>query len=125
MAGAITVTGLESFENQSGDLTLVSPDSTDRPVNYWWVPRWWWKGANTIYEGCVRFNNSDNNDQIYIACSENNPHLKVEWNGSAYTFDGDNKRKYVTRIFVTTDASLKTGTDYRVPLRGAAITAVS
>ena len=70
-------------------------------------------------------NNSDNNDQIYIACTENNPHLKVEWNGSAYTFDGDKKRKHVTRIFVTTDASLKTGTDYQVPLRGAAITAVS
>ena len=27
MAGAITVTGLESFKDQSGDLTLVSPDS--------------------------------------------------------------------------------------------------
>ena len=118
MAGAITVTGLKSFENQSGDLTLVSPDSTDRPVNYWWAPRWWWKGDNTIYEGCVRLNNSDNNDQIYIACSENNPYLKVEWNGSAYTFDGDNKRKYVTRIFVTTDSALKVGKDYEVPLRG-------
>ena len=125
MAGQITITGLHSFEGQSGDLTLVSPRTTDRPVNFWTVPRWWWNGDNTIYEGCVRVNNSDNNDQIYIAVTESNPHLKIAWNGSAYTFDGDSKRKHVTRIFVTTDASLQTGTDYRVPLRGAAITAVS
>jgi hypothetical protein len=125
MAGAITITGLKTFKDQSGDLSLVSPTTTDRPVNYFNVPRWWWTGDNTIYEGCVRVDNSDNSQSVYIAVSESNPHLKVEWNGSAYVFDGDDKRKYVTRIFVTSDAALKVGTDYRVPLRGAAITAVS
>ena len=124
MAGAITITGLESFKDQSGDLTLVSPDSTDRPVNYWWVPRWWWNGDNTVYESCVRIDNSSNSDSVYVSVSESNPHIKIEWDGSSYTFDSDRKRKYVNRIFITSDAALKTGTDYKVPLRGAAITSV-
>ncbi len=38
MAGAITITGLKTFKDQSGDLTLVSPTTTDRPVNYFNVP---------------------------------------------------------------------------------------
>jgi len=125
MAGAITITGLKTFKDQSGDLTLVLPTTTDRPVNYFNVPRWWWNGDNTIYESCVRVDNSDNNQSIYISVSDSNPHLKVEWDGTNYSFDSDDKRKYVNRIFVTSDAALKVGTDYRVPLRGVAITAVS
>ena len=107
MAGAITITGLESFKDQSGDLTLVSPDSTDRPVNYWWVPRWWWNGDNTVYESCVRIDNSSNSDSVYVSVSESNPHIKIEWDGSSYTFDSDRKRKYVNRIFITSDADSK------------------
>jgi|TARA_B100002052_G_scaffold134309_1_gene123368 hypothetical protein len=124
MAGSITITGLETFKDQSGDLTLVSPDSTDRPVNYWWVPRWWWNGDNTVYEGCVRLNNSSNSEQIYIACSENNPHLKVEWDGTNYTFDSDHSRKHVTRAFVTSDAALERGVDYDIPRDGSAVTPI-
>jgi len=118
MAGAITITGVKSFKNQSGDLTFVSPDTTDRPVNYWTVPRWWYYGENTIYESCVRLNNSANNDQIYISTSTLFPYLKVEWNGSSYTFDQDNKREYIDRIWITRDPLLQDGTDYQVPLRG-------
>ena len=125
MAGAITITGLDTFKDQSGDLSLILPSTTDRPVNYFNVPRWWWNGDNTIYEGCVRVDNSANNQSVYVSVTDINPHLKIEWDGSTYSFYGDRKRKYVDRIFITSDAALKVGTDYRVPLRGAAITAVS
>jgi hypothetical protein len=125
VAGAITITGLDTFKDQSGDLSLILPSTTDRPVNYFNVPRWWWNGDNTIYEGCVRVDNSANNQSVYVSVTDINPHLKIEWDGSTYSSDSDRKRKYVDRIFITSDAALKVGTDYRVPLRGAAITAVS
>ena len=121
MAGSIIITGVKSFKDQSGDLTFVSPDATARPVNYWTVPRWWYYGENTIYESCVRLNNSANNDQIYISTSTLFPHLKVEWNGSSYIFDEDNKREYIDRIWITRDSLLREGTDYQVPLRGPII----
>ena len=121
MAGSITITGLKSFKDQEGDLTFVNPNTTPRPVNNWSIPRWWYNGNNTVYEGCIRVNNSQTNHQIYISCNEPNPYLKIEWDGSSYTFDSDRKRQYVTRIFITTDDELKVGSDYQVPLRGAPI----
>ena len=121
MAGRITITGLKSFKDQEGDLTFVNPNTTPRPVNNWSIPRWWYNGNSTVYEGCVRIHNSQTDHQIYISCSDPYPYLKIEWDGSSYTFDSDRKRQYVTRIFITTDDELKIGSDYQVPLRGAPI----
>lgn len=118
MAGAITITSFDTFENQSGDLSLVDPSTTARPVGHWSVPRWWGKYGSVVYEHCVRIDNSATNESIYISSSEEDPHLKVEYDGSQYTFDSDYSRKYINRILVTYDAIFPYGSDYRVPLKG-------
>tara|TARA_R100001129_G_scaffold123260_2_gene85888 strand:- start:2403 stop:3104 length:702 start_codon:yes stop_codon:yes gene_type:complete len=118
MAGAITITSFDTFKNQSGVLSLVDPSTTARPVGHWSIPRWWGSYNSVVYEHCVRIDNSSTSESIYISSSEEHPHLKVEYNGSQYVFDGDYSRKHINRILVTTDATFQTGSDYRVPLKG-------
>ena len=120
MAGSITITGKESFTDQTGDLIFVDPDSTKRPVNYWSIPCWWNKGETVIYAGCARVDNTAAGESIYIASSTAFPRLKIEWDGTNYTFDSDHKREHINRIFVTSDPTFKVGDDYVVPLRDTA-----
>ena len=53
-----------------------------------------------------------------------NPVLLIEEAGGTYTFDSDKTREHVNRIWVTDDPTLKTGDDYRCPLRRADIVKV-
>jgi len=124
MAGKIRITSMDTFEDQSGTLVLVNPDDTPRPVNYWSVPRWWGNRDRTIYEHCARVDDTANNKSIYIASSTGFPSLLIEEAGGNYTFDSDKTREHVNRIWVTSDPALKTGDDYRCPLRRAEITKV-
>ena len=120
MAGSITITGKESFEDQSGDLVFVDPDTTKRPVTHWSIPRWWNKNETVIYAGCARVDNTAAGESIYIASSTAFPRLKIEWDGTDYTFDSDHKREHINRIFVTSDPTFKVGDDYLVPIRDTA-----
>lgn len=125
MAGAITVTSMTTYENQSGDLSLADPSTTDRPEGFWSVPSWHrGRESSTFYESCARVDNSANNDIIYIASSTRFPRLKIEWDGTSYTFDGDQSREHVNRILITNSTDFPSGSDYRCPLRRKAITAV-
>ena len=121
----IRVTGMDTFtDEEGGTLVLVNPDDTPRPVNYWSVPRWWGTQERTIYEHCARVDDTANNKSIYIASSTNFPVLLIEEKGGNYTFDSDKTREHVNRIWVTSDPALKTGDDYRCPLRRGDITKV-
>ena len=121
----IRVTGMDTFtDEEGGTLVLVNPDDTPRPVNYWSVPRWWGTQERTIYEHCARVDDTANNKSIYIASSTNFPVLLIEETGGNYTFDSDKTREHVNRIWVTSDPLLKTGDDYRCPLRRNDITKV-
>ena len=120
----IRVTGMDTFtDEEGGTLVLVNPDDTPRPVNYS-VPRWWGTQERTIYEHCARVDDTANNKSIYIASSTNFPVLLIEETGGNYTFDSDKTREHVNRIWVTSDPLLKTGDDYRCPLRRTDITKV-
>ena len=120
MAGTIRVTSMETFEEQSGDLELVLPSTTVRPVNYWSVPRWWGSQERTIYEHCARVDNTATGETIYISSETNFPRILIEYDGN-YTFDSDRTREHVDRIWITTDPTLKVGDDYVCPLRRAEI----
>ena len=123
---SIRVTSMDSFTDEDGGtLVLVNPDDTPRPVNYWSVPRWWGSQERTIYEHCVRVDDTANNKSIYIASSTNFPVLLIEEAGGNYTFDSDKTREHVNRIWVTSDPAFKVGDDYRCPLRRADITKVN
>ena len=118
----IRITSMESFtDEEGGTLELVLPSETPRPINYWSVPRWWGTRERTIYEHCARVDDTANGKSIYIASSTGFPHLLIEETGGTYTFDSDKTREHINRIWVTDDPSLKTGEDYRCPLRRADI----
>ena len=121
---SIRITSMETCEDATGTLVLVNPDDTPRPVNYWSVPRWWGSQDRTIYEHCARVDDTANNKSIYISSSTGFPHLLIEETGGNYTFDSDKTREHVNRIWVTNDPLLKTGDDYRCPLRRGDITKV-
>ena len=114
MAGSIVITGFKTFEDQSGDLVFDVLDHKSRNVGHWDIPRWWYNGR-TIYEACARVNNTSNDDVLYIASSTNFPKLKIEFNGSNYTFDSDGKREHIDRILIKTSSD---DIDIQVPLRG-------
>lgn len=114
MAGSIVITGFKTFEDQSGDLVLDTLDHGSRNVGHWDIPRWWYNGR-TIYEACARINNTSNDDVLYIASSTNFPKLKIEFDGSNYTFDSDRKREHIDRILIKTSAD---DIDIQIPLRG-------
>lgn len=123
MAGAIRITSMETFEDQSGDLQMILPSTTKRPINYWSVPRWWPSTERIIYEHCARVDNTSTGDSIYISSETAFPKILIEVDGSGtYTFDSDRTREHVDRIWVTSD--FEAGDDYQCPLRGAAITKV-
>ena len=124
MAGKIRVTGMDSFEEQSGSLVLVNPDDTPRPINHWSVPRWWGTQERTIYAHCARVDDTANNKTIYIASETQFPRILIEEAGGNYTFDSDRTREHVDRIWITDDPALQTGDDYICPLRRGEITAV-
>ena len=118
----IRITSMDSFtDEEGGTLVLVNPDNTPRPVNYWSVPRWWGTRQRTIYEHCARVDDTANGKSIYVSSSTGFPQLLIEETGGVYTFDSDKTREHVNRIWVTDDPSLKTGEDYRCPLRRADI----
>ena len=118
----IRITSMDSFtDEEGGTLVLVNPDDTPRPVNYWSVPRWWGTRERTIYEHCARVDDTANGKSIYVSSSTGFPLLLIEETGGTYTFDSDKTREHVNRIWVTDDPSLKTGDDYRCPLRRADI----
>ena len=118
----IRITSMDSFtDEEGGTLVLVNPDDTPRPVNYWSVPRWWGTRERTIYEHCARVDDTANGKSIYVSSSTGFPLLLIEETGGTYTFDSDKTREHVNRIWVTDDSSLKTGEDYRCPLRRADI----
>ena len=118
----IRITSMDSFtDTEGGTLVLVNPDDTPRPVNYWSVPRWWGTRQRTIYEHCARVDDTANGKSIYVSSSTGFPQLLIEETGGTYTFDSDKTREHVNRIWVTDDPSLKTGEDYRCPLRRADI----
>ena len=122
----IRITSMETFtDEEGGTLLLVNPDDTPRPINYWSVPRWWGTKQRTIYEHCVRVDDTANNKSIYIASSTNFPLLLIEEAGGNYTFDSDKTREHINRIWVTSDPAFKVGEDYRCPLRRADITKVN
>ena len=120
----IRVTSMSTFEDQEGDLVLVNPDDTPRPINYWSIPRWWGTQERTIYEHCARVDDTANNKSIYIASSTEFPILLIEETGGTYTFDSDKTREHVNRIWVTSDPAFKVGEDYLCPLRRGDITKV-
>ena len=120
MAGSIVITGFKTFEDQSGDLVFEVLDHGSRNVGHWDIPRWWYNGR-TIYEACARVNNTSNDDVLYIASSTNFPKLKIEFDGSNYTFDSDFKREHINRILIKTASD---DIDIQVPLRGTIGTAV-
>ena len=122
---SIRITGMSTFEDQTGDLVLVNPDDTPRPINYWSIPRWWGSQERTIYEHCARVDNTATGESIYVASSSNFPVLLIEEAGGNYTFDSDKTREHVNRIWVTSDPAFKVGDDYRCPLRRADITKVN
>ena len=118
----IRITSMDSFtDEEGGTLVLVNPDDTPRPVNYWSVPRWWGTRERTIYEHCARVDDTANGKSIYVSSSTGFPLLLIEETGGTYTFDSDKTREHINRIWVTDDPSLKTGEDYRCPLRRADI----
>ena len=125
MAGAITVTSMTSFKDQTGDLVLVSPLTTSRPYGHWSVPSWFRGNDQVFYESCARINNTSNNDIIYIASSTNLPFLSIAWDGSTYTFDSSKTRKNVNRILITNASNFPVGNDYKSPLRRKEITSVA
>lgn len=114
MAGSITITGFKTFEDQSGDLVFDVLEHGSRNIGHWDIPRWWYKGR-TIYEACARVNNTSNGDVLYIASSTNFPRLKIEFDGSNYTFDSDFKREHIDRILIKTASD---NIDIQIPLRG-------
>ena len=114
MAGSIVITGFKTFEDQSGDLMLEVLEQGGRNVGHWDIPRWWYQGR-TIYEACARVNNTSNGDVLYIASSTNFPKLKIDFDGSSYTFDDDGKRQYIDRILIKTSSN---NIDVQIPLRG-------
>ena len=120
----IRVTSMRTFEDQDGDLVLVNPDDTPRPVSHWSVPQWWKPSGRTIYAHCARVDNTATGESIYIASKTRFPLLLIEEAGGTYTFDSDKTREHIERIWVTSDPDLKVGDDYRCPLRRADITKV-
>ena len=116
---------MDSFSDQSGDLVLVNPDDTPRPINYWSVPQWWGPQSRTIYAHCARVDDNANGKSIYIASETQFPVLLIEEAGGNYSFDSDFSREHVDRIWVTADPDLKVGDDYQCPLRRGAITKVN
>ena len=116
---------MDSFTDQSGDLVLVNPDDTPRPITYWSVPRWWGSQQRTIYAHCARVDDTANGKSIYIASETQFPVLLIEEAGGNYTFDSDFSREHVDRIWVTSDPNLKVGDDYQCPLRRGEITLVA
>ena len=123
---SIRVTSMVSFTDQDAGKTLVliDPDLTPRPVGHWTVPQWWEKAERTIYAHCARVDDLANGKSIYIASSTRFPRILIEENAGVYTFDSDKTREYINRIWVTDDPELKTGVDYRCPLRRGDITQV-
>ena len=120
----IRVTSMSTFEEQEGNLVLVNPDDTPRPVSHWSVPQWWKPSGRTIYAHCARVDNTATGESIYIASKTRFPRILIEEAGGNYTFDSDKTREHVERIWVTSDPDLKVGDDYRCPLRRADITKV-
>ena len=117
MAGTIRVTSMDSFEDQTGDLVLVSPTETPRPVGHWKVPQWWKPSDRTIYAHCARVDNTATGETIYIASKTRFPRILIEESGGTYTFDSDYKREHIERIWITSDPNLKTGQDFVVSPR--------
>lgn len=118
MAGSIIITSMKTFEEQSGGLYLIDPDTTIRAITHWSVPRWWWYGDRTIYQGCARVDNVETGETIYVSSETLFPRLLIRYDSGCYYFDEDFKREYIDRIWVTSDPNLKTGVDFFVPLRG-------
>ena len=118
MAGSIIITSMKTYEEQSGGLYLINPDVTKRPATHWSVPRWWWEGERTIYQGCARIDNLENGETIYVSSETLIPRLLIRYDGGCYYFDEDFKREYIDRIWITSDPFLVTGVDFFVPLRG-------
>jgi len=114
MAGSIVITGFKTFEDQSGDLVFESLPHGKRNAGHWDIPRWWYNGR-TIYEACTRVNNTSNDDVLYIASSTNFPQLKIDFDGSTYTFDSDGKRAHIDRILIKSGSD---DIDIQIPLRG-------
>tara|TARA_R110002012_G_scaffold320381_1_gene543819 strand:- start:577 stop:1254 length:678 start_codon:yes stop_codon:yes gene_type:complete len=121
MMSEITITSFVDYEDKVGNLELIPRGPDARNVNHWDVKRWWYHGR-TVYEACARINNTDNNDVIYVASSTNFPYLKIEYNGGAYTFDGDYKRAYIDRILIVNGSE---ETDVPIPLRGPIVSEVN
>lgn len=118
MAGSIIITSMKTYEEQSGGLYLINPNVTKRPATHWSVPRWWWEGERTIYQGCARIDNTENGETIYVSSETLFPRLLIRYDGGCYYFDEDFEREHVDRIWVTSDPLLKTGIDFFVPYRG-------
>ena len=112
----ITITSFVDYKykEELSNLQLIPRGTDSRNINHWDVKRWWYEGR-TIYEACARVNNNDNGDVLYIASSTNNPYLKIEFDGSNYTFDSDRKRQHIDRILIKTSSN---DIDIQVPLRG-------
>lgn len=110
----ITITSFKDYKDKVDNLELIPRGTDARNINHWDVKRWWYEGR-TIYEACARINNTDNGDVLYIASSTNNPYLKIEFDGSNYTFDSDRKRQDIDRILIETSSN---DIDIQVPLRG-------
>ena len=120
----IRVTGMDTFTDQEGGtLVLVNPDDTPRPINYWSCLVGG-EHRSVRYTALCSCSDTANNKSIYITSSTSFPVLLIEETGGNYTFDSDKTREHVNRIWVTSDPALKTGDDYRCPLRRADITKV-
>ena len=95
----ITITSFVDYKDKEGNLELIPRGTDARNLNHWDVKRWWYEGR-TIYEACARVNNTSNGDVLYIASSTNFPQLKIDFDGSTYTFDSDGKRAHIDRILI-------------------------